>query len=119
MEIVIKVLEVILASLVSNLIATNIVVAGWVGVMNSALAGLLICLFGSYVGKRSENLEGSMKKFSRFVSGTLMLVAWSVFSVGIIYSWALANQPVNDGNFSEVKQSNEVIANEQKTHESL
>lgn len=112
MEMVIKTFEIVIASVIANLIATRIVVAeGWQGVINSTLAGLLIYLFAKWVGKINGGLEDSRKKSLCFISETLVLVAWSVFLVGGLFSWALANQP--DSNPTKVKQS-EVIADGQE-----
>ncbi|KLL04738.1 MAG: hypothetical protein MRERV_13c041 [Mycoplasmataceae bacterium RV_VA103A] len=117
MEIIIRILGMIVASVTANLIATRIVVAeGWQGAINSTLAGLLIYLFAKWVGKINGGLEDSRKKFLLFVSETLVLTAWCVFSAGVIFSWALANQP--DNNSVEIKQS-EVIADEWESHDSL
>lgn len=116
MEIIIKILGMIAASVTANLIVTRIVVAeGWQGALNSFLAGLLIYLFAKWVGKINGGLEDSRKKFLSFISETLVLVGWSVFLVGSLFSWALANQPDNPAGMKK----SELITNEQNAPQQI
>jgi hypothetical protein len=114
MKIITKTLEIIIASVIANPIASNIANASWLGVMNSVLAGSLIYLVGICAKKKSKSsLGGTTKKFLLLVSETLTLTAWCVFSAGVIFSWALANQ-LSDSSYVEKKRS-EVVANEQES----